>query len=223
MTIYSGNSKYNASRSTPISSPLNISKGDANITFMDTKITAESGENVIIRTIVTDANGDRITSGKVAFKLNGVTLKDKNGKTVTATIKDGIATLNYTIPDTYKVKDYELTAVLSSNYYERAEQKATLSLTKKVITITTTNITTVNGKTSIKGTITDLKGKLMVTPSKMVVKVNGKTMLTNVTSNNGIFDLSFTHTFKKGMYELLIISGENGMYQSGRLTTVLKV
>ena len=57
----------------------------------------------------------------------------------------------------------------------------------------------------------------------MAVKINGKTILSNVNSTNGRFDLTFTHTLKKGSYELLIISGENGIYQNGRLTSILKV
>ena len=221
--VYSGSEKYNASRSTPSSSPLNITKGDVNITFMDTKIIAQSGDQITIRTILTDSNGERITSGKVSFKLNGVTLKDENGKAITASIKDGIATLNYTIPETYRVKDYKITAVFGSDYYNRAEQNATITLTKKATTVTTSSITTSNGKTTIKGTITDNNGKLMIIPSKMVVKVNGKTILSNVKSTNGTFNLTFTHTLKIGMYELLIISGENGIYQSSKLTTVLKI
>ena len=190
---------------------------------MDTKITAQSGDTITIRATVKDSNGDLITSGKLGFKLNGVSLKDENKKAITANIKDGIATLTYTIPDTYRAKDYKLTAVFSSDYYNRIEQNSTITVTKKPTTVTTSSITTSNGKTTIKGTLTDNNGNLLVIPSKMVVKVNGKTILQNVNSTDGNFDLSFTHTLEKGTYELLIISGENGIYQNGRLTTVLKV
>ncbi|WP_323736061.1 hypothetical protein PXD04_09275 [Methanosphaera sp. ISO3-F5] len=220
--IYSGSAKYNASKTTS-SKVLNITKGNAKITFQDTRITGESGDKITLRTIVKDSNDDYITNGKVLFKINGKTIKNKNGKTLTANVKDGIATFTYSIPNNFAAKDYKLTAVLSSNYYNRAEAQSKLSLSKKDVTVNATSIKTSKGKTTLKGTIRDVRGKLLVIPSKMAVKVNGKTLLSKVSSKNGKFNLSFKHTLRKGTYELLLISGENSIYKNGRLTTVLKV
>ena len=91
------------------------------------------------------------------------------------------------------------------------------------MTINTDSITTDNGKTTVKATITDEMGKLLVTSTKVTIKVNNKTVLTGVNSTNGNVDVSFITSLKPGMYELLIISGENALYKSGKMTTVLKI
>ena len=91
------------------------------------------------------------------------------------------------------------------------------------MTINTDSITTVNGKRTIKATITDETDTLLVSTTKLAFKVNGKTILNGVNSSNGKIDVSFTSTLRPGMYELLIISGENGLYKTGKMTTVLRI
>ena len=68
-------------------------------------------------------------------------------------------------------------------------------------------------------------GKAISDNSKAVAvfKINGKTVLSGFNSTNGKIDLSFITTLRPGMYELLIISGENGIYKAGKVTTVLKI
>ena len=87
----------------------------------------------------------------------------------------------------------------------------------------TNSIKTQNNKTTIKATIKDAEDKLLLKNTKLSIKVNGKTVLTGVESKKGIIDLTFNHTLQKGIYELTIISGESGLYKTGRMTTVLKV
>ena len=220
--VYSGNNEYNASR-TNQTDVLNITKGKATIKFDQTSYTSKSGETINLKTLVKDANGDLIKSGKVAFKLNGKTLKDKNGNALYAAVVDGIATIEYTIPDNYSAKDYILTAVFGGNCYERTDSNASLTLQKKDITININSTSTENNKTSIKATITDENDKLLIRSTKLVVKINGKTFISGVNSTNGIIDVSFNTNLKAGLYELIIISGENSLYNSGRLTSVLRI
>ena len=220
--VYSETEKYNTTR-TKQTGILNISKGKAKITLDKKTITAKAGQTITLRAKVLDANGDRVNNDKVVFKINGKTLKDNKGNTLYAKVKDGEAVLEYTIPSTYSAKTYTLTAVFGGNYYQRTETNSSIKLEKKAVLITPDSITTKNKKTTIKATITDETGKLLVTSTKLAFKVNGKTILNNVTSKNGKIDLSFTTTLRPGLYELLIISGENSLYKTGKVTTVLKI
>ena len=218
---YSGSQKY-ASSKVNSSTALKISKGQATLTLDQTNITAKVGETITLRAKVLDANGDRINSSHVVFKLNGKTLTDKNGKQLKAKVVDGDAILEYTIPADLGAKTYNLSAVYDGSY-ERTETTGKLTIKRKAVTINTPTITTKNKKTRIKATITDENGQLLSGTTKLAIKVNGKTVLNNVTSKNGKIDVSFITSLNQGMYDLLIISGENNRYQSGQLTTILKI
>ena len=77
-----------------------------------------------------------------------------------------------------------------------------------------------NAKTNnVNTTITDETGALLITNTKLAIKINGKTILNGVNSTNGKIDVSFATTLRPGMYELQIISGENGIYKTGKMTT----
>ena len=218
--VYSGEKPYKSSRANTTN--ITITKGKATITFDKPTITAKAGQTITLKAKILDSNGDRINNDKVVFKLNGRTLTDKDGKTLYARVVDGEAVLEYTIPETYNAKTYNLTAVFGGNYYERTQTQGTITLEKKATTITPENITTTDGKTTIKAQIRDETGKTLTSTTKVAIKINGKT-ITTTNSTNGTIDTSFTTTLKPGTYELTIISGENGQYKKATLTTVLKI
>ncbi|WP_162685743.1 hypothetical protein [Methanosphaera sp. BMS] len=219
--VYSGNNNYSSTR-TKAYNILNITKGKATIILED-NITAKAGDTITLRAKILDSNKDRINNEKIIFKLNGITLKDSQGNTVYAELKDGIATLQYTLPPNYGAKTYTLTAVLGGNYYQRTQNNTTLTVKKKAVSINTDSITTKNNKTTIKATITDENESPLITSTKLAVKANGITIVNNATSENGVINLSFTTTLRPGLYELLIISGENGIYKSTKTTAILKI
>ena len=220
--VYGGTDKYSEARS-KATDVLDISQGTVTLTLDKQTITAKAGQTVTLRAKILDATGDNINKGKVVFKLNGKTLKDNNGETLYAQVKDGEAVLDYTIPGIYSAKTYTLTAVYGGGNYQRAETTGKLILEKQAVTINTDTITTTNGKTTIKAKIRDETGKLLVTNTKLAIKINQKTILNNITSTNGIINLSFTTTLRPGTYELTIISGENSIYKKGTLNTVLNI
>ena len=220
--VYGGSNKYASSR-TNSTTALKISQGTAKITLTPSKITVKSGQKITLRAKVTDASGDRINREKVAFKLNGKTLKDNKGNTLYAKVVDGEAVLDYTIPSTYDAKTYNLTAVFGGGNYKQATATGKLTIEKKSVGINVTSITTKKGKTTVKAKIYDETGKLLVRNTKLAIKINGKTVLTGVNSTKGIVDMSFITSLKPGLYELLLISGENGIYNAGKVTTVLKI
>ncbi|WP_323737527.1 hypothetical protein PXD04_11475 (plasmid) [Methanosphaera sp. ISO3-F5] len=220
--VYGGNENYTSSR-TKSTNILNITEGTAKVSLDKSSFTVKSGEKITLRAKIVDANGDNINRGKVVFKLNGKTLTDKNGKTLQAKVVNGEAVLEYTIPSTYSAKTYNLTAVYGGEGYTRSQTSGKLTITKKGVIINTDSITTKNNKTTLKATIRDETGELLVRNTNLAIKVNGKTILKGVNSTNGKIDLSFTTTLRPGMYELQIISGENGIYKTGKMTTVLKI
>ena len=78
----------------------------------------------------TITDGDNIiNTGKVVLKINGKTVKDANGKLIYAKVTNNQANITYTIPTSYKAKNYTLTATLISNEYDRLTDEKTLSIT----------------------------------------------------------------------------------------------
>ena len=83
--------------------------------------TAQAGETITLSASLT-AGGEPVTTGRVAFKLNGKTLKDKDGKALHVNVVNGFATTTYTLPAKIKANTYTLKAVFADNTYERAEK-----------------------------------------------------------------------------------------------------
>ncbi len=76
-------------------------------------------------------NGNNVTDGKVVFKINGTTIKDNNSIPIYANVTNGIATLQYIIPNGISAKDYNITAVYANKDYYRA-QTVTLLTAQKI-------------------------------------------------------------------------------------------
>ena len=151
-----------------------VKKYDPKIIASNLASTYNGGVYYNVKVYGTDGNP---AGGKsVTFKLNGKTLKDTNGQTLYAQVKDGEAVLDYTIPDIYSAKTYTLTAVYGGGNYQRAETNGKLILEKQTVTINTDTITTTHGKTTIKAKIRDETGKLLVTSTKLAIKINQKTI-----------------------------------------------
>ncbi|MDO5825057.1 MAG: Ig-like domain repeat protein [Methanosphaera sp.] len=90
-------------------------------------VTATVGSPVTLKATLTD-NDNVVNEGKVVFKVNGKSLKDENGKVIYAKIVNNEAVLEYTFPESWKLKEYTITAVLLSSDYPRLEANSTLTL-----------------------------------------------------------------------------------------------
>ena len=123
--VYGGNNQCTKSNTT---TTLTIEKYDVKV---DVKpVTTNPGSKTTFKATITDMSNDSINTGKVVFKLNGKTLKDDEGNTIIAEVKNGTATIEYMIPSNYSTKDYILTAVASDNKYNRTETNTTLTIVK---------------------------------------------------------------------------------------------
>ena len=122
--VYSGSSQCDALRST--AEEITIIQSQPTITTED--ITATIAETITLKATITDGS-NIINNGKVVFKVNGKTVKDVSGKTIYAKISNGIASVEYTIPDSYKAKNYTITATFIATGYDKLVDTKTLTIT----------------------------------------------------------------------------------------------
>jgi hypothetical protein len=125
--VYVGNDNNEPITTKPTT--VTVTKPEATI-ILDAPTEATAGTTITLKATVTDGENN-INSGRVAFKLNGKTLKDpKTGKALYAEVRDGVATITYTIPEKTKAKTYNLTAVFTDTAYDRKEASAELEVAK---------------------------------------------------------------------------------------------
>lgn len=133
--VYSGSTSYNGSHSEAINVEIEQPQqeepqitGVATVTIND--ITATPGETITLTATVKDGQ-IKLDEGKIVFKIAGKTVKDENGKALYIKVVNGTATLDVTIPTTYKIKNYTLKATYMSSIYDKAEDEATLTIVKE--------------------------------------------------------------------------------------------
>ena len=122
--VYSGTNIYENVSLTPL---MNISKRQAQVEILTTDVTANVGDTVTLQARITDG-GELVTSGKVAFKLNGNSLEDESGKLIYVNVVEGIATLEYTFTGETATGSYELTAVFENMIYYRSTDSTELTI-----------------------------------------------------------------------------------------------
>jgi len=179
ITITSGN--------TTINRTITVTK--QNPTIKINKPTINAGTTNNITATITTPDNVPLNEGKIQWKINGQTLKNKNNTPIQSTIKDGTTTLNYNIPNTWAGKQINITATYTgSNNYNTRQTTLTkinipqLQATAK-ITITPTTPQT-KDNTTIQITIKDKNtGKTITTNDKIAVKINGKTITTTRLKN----------------------------------------
>ncbi len=221
--IYSGTtSLYNSANSTK--TLVNITKRTATLTLTTNTKTLLSGQTIRITAKLTD-NNTYITSGLIVFKINGITIKDSNGNPIIVNVTNGIAQLNYTLPNGMSARTYNITAVFSNNNYNRAETNTSFNIQKMNTTITLNSITTTAGSTvTVIGTIKDIYNNNIVGKTKISIKINGIT-IGNYYITNGTIKTNITipSTYKARNYTLSVISGETNAYNTISGNTTLTI
>ena len=131
-TVYSGNGIILGSTYTDI---MNITKAKAHIELEPQ--TAEEKSQITITAKITNEiinensqTNNKVTGGRVIFKINGRTLKDSNNNVIYAIVENGVASITYTLPSTLKSKEYTLSCVYGHKLYERSEGNTTLTVVK---------------------------------------------------------------------------------------------
>lgn len=213
LTIVVGeNSQYNTYRYETI---LSVKQPKINLQPITTTTTT------LLKTTIKIDNAQN--NGVIIFKINGKTIKDKNGQTIKIQLKNGQATINYQLPATLSAKKYNLTVVYS---YEnlRIEKTTTLTLNKMNTKIENkTYKTQKNTNLTLKTTIKDANGKTLTGNTKIAIKINGVTYENQKITNGQINTQINTSKLNKGKYIITIISGENNLYNKSTLNTTLMI
>ncbi|WP_455645021.1 hypothetical protein [Methanosphaera sp.] len=159
-----------------------------------------------------------LTTGKVAFKINGKTI----GSTVS--IKNGIATINYTIPSSYSAKAYNLSIVYGGDGNKNANRNSTTLIIQKQTAhtnTTTLNYTHSGNKTKISIKFLDSSNNIIKTPIKINYTLNGKTIETNKVITAGILSFDYTIPTTATTNTLTIVMDANSKYN--KMTTSIPI
>ena len=241
------NNIYNKASSNMVS--VNLIKRNATISVDVTPKQVKQYATITITVTLKDTtnnhkNNTIITDfTKVYFKLNGKILKDSNGNIIYVKVnKDGIATYKYKIPagtistdKNGKLKKYNITAILKSDYYNSNIKNSTyFNVAKSKTTIKVKKIT-INKKKrlSIKAEVKDYKNNNILQNSKISLKINGKTYLNPKTGKvkyfsvkKGIINLSKIQLNKKINPKFVtILFKQTKSYESSKVkvTKIVKV
>ncbi len=182
-----------------------------------TDMTVEPGETVIFNALLTTDNGSNIESGKVAFKVNGNTVGIVD-------VKDGQASLEYTIPYNWINPTYTLMAVYgSSTEYETSSNNSVISLYSYTKTdIEVTNITATAGdKITLTAKVTTDDNK-NVNYGKVAFKINNITVgYANVTNGTAQLVYQIPSTWTDSKYDISVVYGETGVYKAASESGIL--
>ena len=179
--------------------------------------TVKPGDTLKLIAHLTNGGID-ITGGQLGFKIDGLTLNDsKNNKVFTP--KDGLAILEYKVPDTLSAGTRTLSTVYSSKTYGDERLNSTLTMNKLNTHIEAQPTYTTTATPTIQATILDDNNQLINKQTKVVIKIDGKSYTIN--NNNGKINYKIPTNLSQGLHQITIIAGENGKYLSSRANTVI--
>lgn len=208
IAVYSGNGNILSSKSKAMK--INVSKRDANVSLICGRSVVQGGDTVSLTVIVMDASNS-IDGGQVIFKLNGQTIKDKNGKSIILNVKNGYATTSYVFDNGLSSKNCTITAVYSNSAYNRAEGTFGVFINKSRPQIIASSVKTKTNVTRITAKIVEINGKAIRGTTQVAIKVNGQTFAVTA-AVNGTINTTINTAFKVGHYKLKIVAGENYRY-----------
>ncbi|MBO7718971.1 MAG: Ig-like domain repeat protein [Methanosphaera sp.] len=155
---------------------LDVTKDEVTITLDE--VTLVPAKTTTLTARIVDSEGNNINVGKVVFKVNGKTVKDENGKVVYAKVVDGVASVDYVVPNSMADKNVTiLVEFMGSSQYDKATVEEQVSVAKKQATMTINEIPeqTVGSTVTISANIVDSDNN-PVSEGKVVFKINGKTL-----------------------------------------------
>ena len=211
---YDGNTSY-------LASTTNLSLNRTyklDVQLLTGSFNTKPGDTVKLVAHITDNNLD-INGGQLVFKLNGLSLKDAEDNPVIVAIKNGLAIMEYKIPDSLGARVHNLTAVYSSRDYQRVELSTPMTIVKYTTHIDVNPLYTSSDIIRLTAQVVDQNNHALNKQTTMCIKINGKSYTFNTT--NGTINYTINQTLKDGYYNMTIISGENGKYLASSVKTLL--
>jgi len=185
------------------------------VSFQTIKVNApksiDTAKTAAINIRVTNAKNNPIST-TVILKVNGLTVKDKNGKTVQLNLKNGSTTYNLPLAG-YSAKTYNITAVATKTGYEREESTTTMTVNKgKYDNVAFTIDATSEEVITINRTLKDVNGNIICGNTKVAIKIGGKTVLTTTAVDGKLYTKFKLPYLPSGQLKMMIILGENNRY-----------
>lgn len=218
--IYEKNNIYKAARY-----DFNVEVVNGNVTIKIADINTKTYSNVPLRAEIRDSDGKAVNGGVVCFKINGKTLKDANNETVRISVHDGVANIKYLLPSSIGGARYNVTAVFSNKYYNRAEDNDNLTILKYAIENKTFDpiVIKTHQNATINMTLKDEFGNTIVTETNVTIKINNKTF-TKTTIKDGVLNIELdVENLKANNYTIDVIYGENQIYLRGENSIQLNI
>ncbi len=201
---YSGSYKYNEAKSDVVTAQ--IKKRDAKIAVTATPSKQKQYKTITFTAKLSDTTPNyknktmMHTGTKVLFKVNGKTIKDKNGANLLVKVNsNNTASYKYTVPQGMggvtndgKVRDYNVEAVLVSDiYYPDTRGTTTFNVERSPITIGISKVT-VNSKNqlSVQASIKDYKNNYVIGTNNVNIKINGRSYVNAKTNKTQNFKVS---------------------------------
>ena len=206
-----------------LTSNLTVINRDAIIKIKDIN-SPHLTEKLLINTTVVDTDGNKLNEGFVIFKINGKTLKDENGRTITVDVKNNTAQLNYILTSAYNAGSVNISAHYRAKNYIQENQTVKTSIIKSDLDDVSIQIDTPKGEnTTLNITLCDEVGKQITTNSKIAIKINGKTQNTTTIVDGKIRLNLNTCNMKSGNHTISLIVGENRLYNMKRFEIPLTI
>lgn len=221
--VYKGSINYYTSRADNV---LTVYK---NKTFMSVIVNPSSvinGRNINLTAYLTRGDNKPVNGGKVAFKLNGITIKDRRGNPVYINVINGKAILGTTISTGTSAKSYHISAVYSGTT-ENEEVRTgnyTFNVLKDNINLNLLQNTFVakkGQKIKIQGQILNSENQKTKRDHKLAIKINNKTVLHTLAVNGAINITLSIDNLTHYENNITIVVGENNAYYERRINCKL--
>lgn len=164
------------------------------------------------------SNSSLVENGKVIFKINGKTIKNSDGTTLTVNVINGTAKCKIPLDEKYSAKKFKLNVVYV-NGVQRGEKNSTFQVTKIATKLLSAKATYNSTKNTVKITgklVDSTTNKKIKFASYTGVKINGLTLKydngTTRTFNitNGVIKFTFKlpTNYRKGNHTITLLIPE---------------
>ncbi|MBR0472117.1 MAG: hypothetical protein IJI98_05415 [Methanosphaera sp.] len=188
---YSGSYMYESAKGNV--AQANIKKRTAQISVKVTPRKAKQDTDIVFTATLKDvtqkaSNKECLTTGaSVLFKVNGVTLKDKNGNKIQVPAKSNVVNYEYHVArgtagydHNGNIRNYTVEAVYVNNlFYPDTRNKTVFNVDRSIVNVNFIKTVVKNDNLSLKATLTDYENKNLVGTSKICIKINGHTYKEN--------------------------------------------
>ncbi|AEG17805.1 Ig-like domain-containing protein [Methanobacterium paludis] len=200
-----------------VSSSIIVDQAPSNVNVIN--VNNFAGQNVTLTANVTDYYGNPINGGQINFTV-GTTPAG------TANVKNGIANLNWTIPSTWTVDSYSITANFdgTGTNYANSTNTGTLTVNPTPTTVVVINLIKLAGQNvTLTANVTDYYGN-PVNEGNVTFVVNGtSTNPVNVTNGTATLTWLIPSTWSVGDYNITANYLGTGNYTVSNSTGTLTV